>query len=76
MVIRRQLRRSRVLPFFKKLPPCLIGIAACATAHYWARRLSGLGHRVKLMPPHYVKAYVKRNKNDAADHAVRRGQGA
>jgi len=67
VVIRRQLRRSRVLPFFKKLPPCLIGIEACATAHHWARQLIGLGHRVKLMPPHYVKAYVKRNKNDAAD---------
>ncbi len=67
VVIRRQLRRSRVLPFFEKLPPCLIGIEACATAHHWARQLSGLGHRVKLMPPHYVKAYVKRNKNDAAD---------
>jgi transposase len=67
VVIRRQLRRSRVLPFFEKLPPCLIGIEACATAHHWARQLIGLGHRVKLMPPHYVKAYVKRNKNDAAD---------
>ncbi len=70
VVIRRQLRRSRVLPFFEKLPPCLIGIEACATAHHWARRLIGLGHRVKLMPPHYVKAYVKRNKNDAADAAA------
>ena len=55
VVIRRQLRRSRVLPFFKNLPPCLIGIEACATAHHWARQLIGLGHRVKLMPPHYVK---------------------
>ncbi len=70
VVTRRQLRRSRVLPFFKKLPPCLIGIEACATAHHWARQLIGLGHRVKLMPPHYVKAYVKRNKNDAADAAA------
>ena len=70
VVIRRQLRRSRVLPFFEKLPPCLIGIEACATAHHWARQLIGLGHRVKLMPPHYVKAYVKRNKNDAADAAT------
>jgi transposase len=59
-----------VLPFFKKLPPCLIGIEACATAHHWARQLIMLGHRVKLMPPHYVKAYVKRNKNDAADAAA------
>ena len=70
VVIRRQLRRSRVLPFFKKQPPCLIGMEACATAHHWARQLIGLGHRVKLMPPHYVKAYVKRNKNDAADAAA------
>ena len=66
-VIRRQLRRSRVLPFFKKLSPCLVGMEACATAHHWARQLSELGHEVKLMPPHYVKPYVKRNKNDAAD---------
>ena len=70
VVIRRQLRRSRVLPFFERLPPCLIGIEACATAHHWARQLIELGHRVKLMPPHYVKAYVKRNKNDAADAAA------
>ena len=70
VVIRRQLRRSRVLPFFRKQAPCLIGIEACATAHHWARQLIGLGHRVKLMPPHYVKAYVKRNKNDAADAAA------
>ena len=67
VVIRRQLRRSRVLPFFKKLPPCLVGIEACATAHHWARQLIGLGHEVKLMPPRYVKPYVKRNKNDMAD---------
>ncbi len=70
VVIRRQLRRSRVLPFFRKLPPCLVGIEACATAHHWARQLIGLGHRVKLMPLHYVKAYVKRNKNDMADAAA------
>jgi transposase len=67
MVIRRQLRRGQVLPFFKKLPPCLVGIEACATSHYWAREITALGHEVKLMPPRYVKAYVKRNKNDAAD---------
>jgi len=67
VAIRRQLRRSQVLPFFKKLPPCLVGMEACATAHHWARELIGLGHEVKLMPPHYVKPYVKRNKNDAAD---------
>ncbi len=67
VAIRRQLRRSRVLPFFKKHPPSLVGIEACATAHYWAREIEALGHEVKLMPAKYVKAYVKRNKNDAAD---------
>ena len=67
VVFRRQLRRSRMLPFFKKTPPCLVGMEACATAHHWARQLIELGHEVKLMPPHYVKPYVKRNKNDAAD---------
>jgi len=66
-VIRRQLRRSRVLEFFKKLPPCLIGIEACASSHYWARELQALGHTVRLMPPAYVKPYLKRQKNDAAD---------
>src|SRR5216117_3559675 len=77
VVVRKQLRRSQVLAFFKALPPCLIGIEACATAHYWARELTKLGHRVRLMPAKDVKAYVKRNKNDAADaeaicEAVRR----
>ena len=70
VLIRRQLRRFRVLPFFKDLAPCLVGIEACATAHHWARQLIALGHEVKLMPPHYVKPYVKRNKNDAADAAA------
>ena len=77
VVVRKQLRRSQVLAFFKALPPCLIGMEACATAHYWARELTKLGHRVRLMPAKDVKAYVKRNKNDAADaeaicEAVRR----
>jgi transposase len=67
VVVRRQLRRSRVIPFFEKLPPCLVGIEACATSHHWARELQALGHEVRIMPAHYVKAYVKRNKNDAAD---------
>ncbi len=67
VVVRRQLRRAQVLPVFAKLPPCLIGIEACATAHYWARELTALGHRVRLMPPSYVKPYVKHQKNDAAD---------
>ena len=66
-VVRRQLKRRQVLPFFKKQPPCLVGIEACATAHHWAREIAALGHEVKLMPARYVKAYVKRNKNDAAD---------
>jgi transposase len=66
-IIRRQLRRRQVLSFFKKLPPCLVGMEACATAHHWAREIAALGHEVRLMPPCYVKAYVKRNKNDAAD---------
>jgi transposase len=56
-----------VLAFFQKLPPFLIGIEACASAHHWARELQALGHTAKLMPPAYVKAYVKRHKNDAAD---------
>lgn len=61
------LRRSRVLPFFDNLEPCLIGIEACGTSHYWARELMKLGHEVKLIPPVYVKPYVKRGKSDAAD---------
>lgn len=67
VAVRRQLRRAQILPFFKKQPPCLIGMEACATSHHWARQLIELGHEVKLMPPHYVKPYVKRSKNDAAD---------
>jgi len=67
LVVRRQLKRRRVLPFFAKLPPCLVGMEACATSHYWAREIAKLGHEVRMMPPRYVKPYVKRNKNDAAD---------
>jgi transposase len=67
VVLKRQLKRKDVLAFFAKLAPCLIGMEACGTAHYWARELRKLGHTVKLMPPKYVKAYVKRGKNDAAD---------
>ena len=66
VVIRRRLWRSGVIAYFRSLEPCLVGIEACATAHHWARELMALGHTVKLMPPAYVKAYVKRNKNDAA----------
>ena len=67
VVIRRQLRRRHVLAFFQKLPPCLVGIEACASSHHWSRELQALGHTVRLMPPAYVKPYVKRQKNDAAD---------
>jgi len=69
-VLRKQLRRSQVLAFFSRLPSCLVGLEACATAHYWGRELAALGHEVRLMPAQYVKAYVKRNKNDAADAAA------
>jgi len=65
--VRRKLRRDRVLAFFADLPRCLVGMEACASAHHWARQLSALGHEVRLMPPIYVKPYVKRQKNDAAD---------
>ena len=67
VVIRRQLKRRYVLAFFEKLPPCLIGIEACASSHHWSRELQALGHSVRLMPPAYVKPYVKRQKNDATD---------
>ena len=67
VVIRRQLKRRFVLAFFQKLPACLVGIEACASSHHWSRELKALGHTVRLMPPAYVKAYVKRQKNDAAD---------
>lgn len=67
VVIRQQLKRARVMPFFKKLPPCVVGIEACASSHHWAHELTELGHTVKLMPPAYVKPYVKRQKNDASD---------
>jgi len=70
VVISKRLRRSQVMAFFEALPACLIGMEACATAHYWARELIKLGHQVRLMPARDVKAYVKRNKNDAADAAA------
>jgi transposase len=66
VVIRRQLKRRSVLAFFQKLPPRLVGIEACASSHHWSRELQALGHTVRLMPPAYVKPYVKRQKNDAA----------
>jgi transposase len=70
VIITKKLRRSQVLPLFERLPPCLVGMEACATSHHWARELRALGHDVRLMPASYVKAYVKRNKNDAADAAA------
>ena len=70
VVIRKRVGRAKVLEFFSGLPPCLVGMEACATAHQWARELKKFGHDTRLMPPTYVKAYVKRGKNDAADAAA------
>jgi transposase len=67
VVVRRQLKRRSVLAFFQKLPPCLVGIESCASSHHWSRELQALGHIVRLIPPAYVKPYVKRQKNDATD---------
>lgn len=66
-VLVKKLHRKQMLPFFSKLPPCLIGVEACGTAHYWARTLATMGHEVRLIPPSYVKAYLKRGKSDALD---------
>ena len=70
VVVRRALRRRQVIPFFERLEPCLVGMEACGTSHFWARELCQLGHEVKLMPPAYVKPYVKRGKTDAGDAAA------
>jgi transposase len=67
VVVRRQLKRRYVLAFFEKLSPCLVGIEACASSHHWSREIKALGHTVRLMPPAYVRPYVKRQKNDMAD---------
>ena len=67
VVLRKRLTRSRMLPFFEKQAPCIVGVEACGSAHYWARELSRFGHEVRLIPPSYVKPYLKRQKNDAAD---------
>src|SRR5258707_4678440 len=70
VVMRKRISRAKLLEFFATLPTCLVGIEACPTAHYWSRRLQGLRHTVRLMPPSYVKAYVKRSQNDANDAAA------
>ena len=67
VLVKRQLRRSQVLAFFSKLEPCLVGLEACGGAHFWAREIAAFGHHVRLMPPAYVKPYVKRGKTDAGD---------
>lgn len=67
VVIRRRYSRAQLMQFFKDIPPCLVGIEACGTAHYWGRQLQAIGHDVRLMPANYVKPYVKRGKNDAAN---------
>jgi transposase len=71
--LRKQLKRAQVMGFFANLPPCLIGMEACASAHFWARKLTELGHIVKLMAPQFVKPYVKTNKHDAAPTAATTG---
>ena len=70
VMIRKRISRAKVVEYFGELPPCLVGIEACPSAHYWGRELKELGHTVKLMPPSYVKAYLKRSKNDANDAAA------
>src|SRR5499427_7986278 len=70
VVVRRRLHRSQVVSYFSRLAPCVVGMEACATAYYWGRVLSELGHTVRLIPPAYAKAYVRRNKNDPADAAA------
>ena len=69
-VLKRKLAREKVREFFADLPPRLVGLEACAAAHYWARELAKLGHEVRLMPPQYVRPYVKTNKHDAADVCI------
>ena len=66
-VLRKKLRRQDLVAFFTKLPPTVIGLEACGGSHHWARLLQGLGHQVRMLPPQFVKPYVKRGKNDAAD---------
>ena len=78
VVVQRRLTRSKLLAFFEKQPACLVGMEACAAAHHWGRELRKLGHRVRLIPPRYVKPHVKRQKNDAAEpstHGTKRTSG-
>src|SRR5262245_28551660 len=70
VAMRKRISRARLLEFFASLPACLVGVEACPSAHYWSRRLQVLGHTVRLLPPNYVKAYLKRSKNDANDAAA------
>ena len=70
VVVAKSVRRNKLLEFFASLPPCLVGLEACGSGHHWARELVKLGHDARLMPPAYVKAYVRRQKNDAADGAA------
>jgi transposase len=70
VVVAKAIKRKDVLSFFASLPPCLVGLEACGTSHHWGRELMALGHEVRLMPPAYVKPYVRRQKNDAADAAA------
>ena len=65
VTVTKKLRRAEVMGFFEGIPPCLVGMEACATAHYWAREISALGHDVRLMPPSYVKAYLRRQKTES-----------
>ena len=70
VLLRINLRRAQMIPFFRKLPPTVVAMEACGSSHYWARKLSALGHTVRLVPPQYVKPYVKRGKNDRNDAAA------
>ena len=70
VVVAKAIRRNTLLEFFASLPPCLVGLEACGSAHYWARELMALGHEARMMPPAYVKPYIRRQKNDASDAAA------